>query len=933
MGAEVRSLVDALARDVMAVQSDDVQALAGLYGQFEQLSEALDSASLDRTRHAAQNVGRLLEMLILEPPDDIAPMVEAVAQTVECIQRIICDNADETCTSFPDVLGLPQADGTPADAPSPPADSDTPPAEQGAWTLPANVDQEVVDEFLARQPGVLEEMESIILQAEKTGAAESTDQMRRLLHTLKGEAGLLGFAQVAEACHRAEDTMLHANVVEMSEALLAMKDWLAATYDGMVKGKALPAQPAGLFAPSEPAPAPPEPQAPPTPTPPPAESKPEPKPAPAAQPDAPRVLKDPDGLIGDFIQEATDHLDNAEDQLLALEAEPGDREAINSVFRAFHTIKGVAGFLEFNDIQTVAHQAETLLDRVRKNTLELSPGMMDLFFDSTDQLKKLNAQVQQCLKSGQPLCHDPLIQGLLDRLQAAIDGQVPVAANAEGGSRPRLGEALVAGGAASEEQVSAALNQQAEEGDGRKLGQILADDQAVPAQAVGRALRTQRQAPMPAEPAPAAAPKADAAPAAAAPQPASGSGQARQIKEIVKVDADRLDRMVDTIGELVIAETMVAQVFDRAGEQHTMDEHRVMNQLGKITRELQEMATSLRMVPVRSVFQRMARLARDVAKKVNKPVSFQVSGEETELDKTVVDQIADPLIHLVRNAIDHGIEGAVEDRTKAGKPEAGQVHLRAFYKGGNVQIELEDDGRGLNREAILRKAIERGVVKEGQILSDDQINQLIFEPGFSMAQQVSEISGRGVGMDVVRRNVEAMRGKIDIVTHHGKGTRIIIKLPLTMAIMEGMVMKVDSRRYIVPTLSIVRMLSPQPADLSTAFDRHQSLNHGDQIIPLCDLGQWLGVNDKRRDPCESVVILVEHDGRMVALVADELIGQQQVVIKSLGETMRQIPGVSGGSIMPDGRVGLILDIEAIFRQRGAEETAPVERSETAVGAE
>ncbi len=880
MGADtIQALVQTLSRDVKAMETDDVQFLANLHGQFEQLSDQLATVSLDRTRHATQAACELLESLILEPPDDAQHAVNTLQELIDALDGVICRDVDEAQITFPEAL-LPD-DLASEPEPAPADIEDTTDTPDVMWTLPSTVDQEVIDEFLARQPGILEEMESVILQADQSDDRAAIDQMKRLLHTLKGESSLLGFTAVAEACHLAEDQLLTASVKELGESLLEMKDWLAVTFDRCAQGETLPACPVSRFRSPDGVKT--------------AEQNRITRQSEVTGSDTEgRILNDPDGLIADFAQEANDHLDNAEDQLLALEAEPTNSEAINSVFRAFHTIKGVAGFLEFNDIQTLAHQAETLLDRIRKNTLELSSGLMDLFFDSSDQLKKLIANVQQCLKTGEPLCEDQQIQGLCDRLIAAIDGKVPTNNDSAGQTRSKLGDALVEKGAATDQQVSASLTTQADERGERRIGEILSNDQGVAAQSVGQALREQRQAD-----APAATPS---------------SGTARQIKDIVKVDAERLDRMVDTIGELVIAETMVAQVVERLDAENTMDEHRVMNQLGKITRELQEMATSLRMVPVRSVFQRMARLARDVAKKVDKPINFQISGEETELDKAVVDQIADPLIHLVRNAIDHGIESSTEDRVQAGKDEAGQVHLRARYQGGNVQIEIEDDGRGMNRDAILSKAMERGIVTADQTLTDEQIYHLIFEPGFSMAQQVSEISGRGVGMDVVRRNVEAMRGKIEISTRAGQGTRLIIHLPLTMAIMEGMVLRVHHRRYIVPTLNIVRMFCPKQDDLSAAFDRYQCLTHGEDLLPICDLGTWLGVTDKPRDPTESVVVVVERDGALAALVADELIGQQQVVIKTLGATMRHAPGVAGGSIMPDGQVGLILDIEAVFRQ-------------------
>jgi len=317
-------------------------------------------------------------------------------------------------------------------------------------------------------------------------------------------------------------------------------------------------------------------------------------------------------------------------------------------------------------------------------------------------------------------------------------------------------------------------------------------------------------------------------------------------------------------------------------------------------------------VPVRPVFQKMARLVRDLAKKTNRKVEFVMSGEDTELDKNVVDKIGDPLVHMVRNAVDHGLEISAEDRVAAGKDAVGRIELRAFHKGGNICIEIEDDGRGLPRDKILAKAIERGLVREGETLSDREIHNLIFEPGFSTAKQVTDISGRGVGMDVVRRNIEELRGTCEIMSEHGKGSRFQIKLPLTLAIIEGMVISCGGEHYIVPTLSVVRLVRPAADDLFHVFDRGEMLAYEDQHLPLFRLGQLFDV-PAETDPDKAVVVVVEDEGKKIGLMADDLLGQQSIVIKSLGEAMRDTDGVAGGAIMSNGNVALILDVAGLIR--------------------
>jgi two-component system chemotaxis sensor kinase CheA len=408
--------------------------------------------------------------------------------------------------------------------------------------------------------------------------------------------------------------------------------------------------------------------------------------------------------------------------------------------------------------------------------------------------------------------------------------------------------------------------------------------------------------------------------AAATAEPAASEAAAIVAKESVKVDRDRLDRLIDLIGELVISESMVRQNLVAAAVDAPCA--RNLGQLDKITRHLQELSLSLRMVPVRTTFQKMSRLVRDLGRKLDKQIELELAGEETELDKTLVDQIGDPLMHMIRNSVDHGIEPTAEERTAAGKPACGRIALRAFHQGGNICIEIEDDGRGLDRGRILAKAHERGLIPEDKTPPDDEILQLIFHPGFSTAARVTDVSGRGVGMDVVRRNVEALRGRIDLRSAFGRGTCFTIRLPLTLAIIDGMAVRVATERYIVPMPAIVELLRPRAGEVGTVAGRAEYFSLRGRQLPLVRLRRLLADRDliacgrpgdaRPEAPEEGIILVVEEGSRLLGLLVDEVLGQQQAVIKSLGSGLLDQPGVSGGAVMPDGRVGLILDIHGLL---------------------
>ncbi len=390
----------------------------------------------------------------------------------------------------------------------------------------------------------------------------------------------------------------------------------------------------------------------------------------------------------------------------------------------------------------------------------------------------------------------------------------------------------------------------------------------------------------------------------------SGAGpRATRHQSHVRVDTGKLDTLVNVVGELVITQTQVAQnpeVSASSSQKLGKD----ISQLMKISNDLQEISMSLRMVPIRATFERMARMVRDLARKCGKEIVFAMHGEDTELDKNVVEEIMDPLTHMVRNAVDHGIESAAERRA-AGKPEQGKILLQAYHRGGHIVIELRDNGKGIDRDRVLQKAVDRGLVEPDQELTDREVHDLIFHPGLSTADKVSDISGRGVGMDVVRRNIEKLRGKVEVDSEPGSGSVFSINLPLTLAIIDGMVIGVGEERYILPLTSIVSSLRPLPEQVSTLLDKGEMIRVQDELFPLVRLHERFGVRALQEDPCKALVVLIEAEGERCCLLVDELLGLQQVVIKGLSEQLRQDPCLSGCAILGDGKVGLILDANGL----------------------
>jgi two-component system chemotaxis sensor kinase CheA len=663
-----------------------------------------------------------------------------------------------------------------------------------------------------------------------------------------------------------------------------------------------------------------------------------------------------------FFEETAEHLAAMENLLLALDVAAPDPDDLNAIFRAAHSIKGGSGTFGFTDMTEVTHILETLLDQLRKGERQLRPDMVDAFLQAGDVLKsqleghQSGAEVdQQAVKD---VCH------VLEQLSTETDsGVVPQQAAeqsaGEAGSAYRivfqrdpavftdasrldgLLEELAQFGPLTRQDsgddaevtvqlVTAAAKEQildvfgfllqpeqvliepvaaAQSDDDSGFG-FFVDPQELKAQSEdeqGFGFFEDIPAPAAAQAAPTTNPEPAKTAASAAPAKAATQSDASSIR----VGTDKVDQLINLVGELVITQAMLAQTAD--GVDPVIYENLLngMAQLERNTRDLQEAVMSIRMMPINFVFSRFPRVVRDLAGKLNKQVELKTVGEGTELDKGLIEKISDPLTHLVRNSLDHGIE-LPEKRLAAGKDAKGTITLRASHQGGNIVIEVADDGAGLNRDKILAKAKERGLAVSDAMTNHEVFN-LIFAPGFSTAEVVTDVSGRGVGMDVVKRNIEGMGGRVEIDSELGAGTRITIRLPLTLAILDGMSIAVGGDIFILPLSFIIESMQPPKEDVKTVAGQGQVVHVRGEYLPLIALHQLFNIQPKVTEAHQGILVIIESDGNKMALFVDELVGQHQVVIKSLESNYRKVPCVSGATIMGDGKVALILDVTSLAR--------------------
>ena len=567
------------------------------------------------------------------------------------------------------------------------------------------------------------------------------------------------------------------------------------------------------------------------------------------------IIQDSDDLelMNEFCNEGRDLLEQIESGVLVLETQPQHKDMLNQVFRAFHTFKGGAGFLGLTPVNHLAHELESLLDAARNGRIDITPRVIDLILTGGDAMRQFVDLISQRLAQA-------------DKSQAI---QVPVLA-----LTTRV-KAFLAG----EDEPAP-----------KKMDQLVAPEPTVEAQREIKSIPT---------------PKAAVAPL----KKSSDASHPEGLVNFVKLDTQKLDQLVDLVGELVIAQSMVVQhPHVKELESGGLAPH--LRLLARITSDLQHNAMSLRMVPIRGAFQKMSRLVRDLSATQHKKVHLQLLGEDTEIDRNMVEELADPLMHMIRNAVDHGIESP-DLRTEQGKPAQGTVKLQASHQGGGIVIRISDDGKGMDPEHIRRKAIEKRLISGDDLLSTVEIFDLIFQPGFSTAETITDISGRGVGMDVVRGNISRLRGRIEVASTLGQGSEFTIRLPLTLAIIDGMLVGVGDERFILPTLSIRESFRPSPGMVHSVQGRGEVVKVRDKLIPLVRLSQQLEIHSSVKDPTDGIVVVVDSRSQWRGLLVDRLIGKNEVVIKSLGETFKHAYGLSGSAILGDGRVALILDPDSL----------------------
>ena len=648
-----------------------------------------------------------------------------------------------------------------------------------------------------------------------------------------------------------------------------------------------------------------------------------------------------------FFDEADELLADMEQHLLDLVPEAPDSEQLNAIFRAAHSIKGGAGTFGFTILQETTHLMENLLDEARRGEMQLNTDIINLFLETKDIMQE---QLDAYKSSQEPdaASFEYICQALH---QLALEAKGETAAVAVSPAKLSVVDAAPAAAPAADDRVRVVLSGLKEsevnlleeelsnlatlsnvvKGQGTLAatldGGISKDDvvavlcfviepeqidfEAVtdaPAAEVAEVVEAAPAVPAvaPAAPALKAVPGETAAPnRAEREKPAARSSESTSIR----VAVEKVDQLINLVGELVITQSMLAQRSNELDPVNHGDLITSMGQLQRNARDLQESVMSIRMMPMEYVFSRFPRLVRDLAGKLNKQIELTLMGSSTELDKSLIERIIDPLTHLVRNSLDHGIE-LPENRVAAGKSPVGNLILSAEHQGGNICIEVTDDGAGLNRERILAKAISQGMAVN-ENMTDEEVGMLIFAPGFSTAEQVTDVSGRGVGMDVVKRNIQEMGGHVEIKSKQGSGTTIRILLPLTLAILDGMSVKVADEVFILPLNAVMESLQPREEDLHPLAGGERVLEVRGEYLPMVELWKVFDVDGAKTEATQGIVVILQSAGRRYALLVDQLIGQHQVVVKNLESNYRKIPGISAATILGDGSVALIVDVSAL----------------------
>ncbi len=651
-----------------------------------------------------------------------------------------------------------------------------------------------------------------------------------------------------------------------------------------------------------------------------------------------------------FVEESLEGLDIMESVLLELQPGTADADAIDNIFRAAHSIKGGSATFGFEDIASFTHVVETLLDQIRNGERPVTQQTIDLFLHAVDCIREMLSVFQSGGAVDQiridEVKHD--LEQMLGSAASSGENDVAVIEAGEGVSGWRIHFKPFLDMLRSGNDVVRMFRELAELGELK----IETDSSNLPALTdldpeeaylawdvtlLGDADRAQIDSifewvegecelsiealsePVSVSAEPVKPTKLTVVPPVEDRRAANDrreGGERRKAasggeSSSIRVSIDKVDDIINMVGELVITQSMLSQLgedFEMCRVEKLRDG---LAELERNTRELQESVMRIRMLPISFAFNRFPRMVRDMCQKLGKKIELKVSGEQTELDKTVMEKIGDPLVHLVRNSLDHGIE-TPEKRRAEGKDETGTVHLNAYHQGGNIVIEINDDGAGLNKERILAKAIERGLIEEGENLPDDKIFELIFEPGFSTAEQVSDVSGRGVGMDVVKRNIATLGGRIEIASSLGEGTTIIIRLPLTLAILDGQLVQVGEEIFIAPLVSIIESLQVDKQRISSIAGQAELYQLRDEYIPIIRVYEVFGIKTENTSLEDSLLVVVEGNGQKAALLVDDLLGQQQVVIKSLESNFKRVEGLSGATILGDGTVALIVDVSGLI---------------------
>jgi two-component system, chemotaxis family, sensor kinase CheA len=708
-----------------------------------------------------------------------------------------------------------------------------------------------------------------------------------------------------------------------------------------------------------------------------------------------------DAIKVTFFQECDEQLGELEAGLMALEEGVGDRETVNAVFRAVHSVKGGAGAFGFEDLVKFSHTFETVLDLMRSDKLAIEPDVLHVMLRASDVL----ADLVHAARDGGTVDQDRCA-ALMEELEHLAHGgsappaAAPVAAAASApvspdadpepdewgfvplrisiDEVPLLDEAVAP---ASNEEIwkitftprpalyakgsdatillrelallgdcdvavddslvpsldaidvnasylswTCFLNSDKDEAAIREIFEFVEGDCDLIVERIAVSTPAPIAAPMasiePIAPPTAVPPRAAPAPSKAAPAAASGDGEGKAAANAtIRVDLERVDRLIDLVGELVINQAMLAQRVAETGVVRSSNVAMGLDELEQLTRELQDSVMAIRAQPVKSVFQRMPRLVREIATATNKQVRLVMDGEGTEVDKTVIERLSDPITHMLRNAVDHGLE-TTQERVDAGKSAEGTIRLAALHRSGRIVIEVSDDGRGINRERVKAKAIEKGLIAADLNMTDEEIDNIIFLPGFSTASAISDISGRGVGMDVVKRSIQALGGRISINSNPGKGSTFTLSLPLTLAVLDGMVVNAAEQTLIAPLTTIIETLQPKPGEVRRLGPNRTVIAVRDAFVPLVDVGVALGFRKESGQPDSGVVLLVESEGGgRAALLVDDIQGQRQVVIKSLEANYQRVEGVAAATILGDGRVALILDVDGLIAQRVSETRA------------